>query len=394
MAADVWDAVVAGAGIAGLVTAKRLADAGRRVLLVDAKRFPRDKVCGGCLNADAVAGLHAAGLGAALADAETTHTLRLHAGRTVSLPVPAGLAISRHALDRGLLEHCRDAGVECREGVRVVGSRTAGDCRVVTLHGDRRETVPTRLLAAAHGLGGRPLVADAAPARVAQGTRLGAGTILAHCPADLPDGVIQMAVGAAGYVGLAPVEHGRLDVACALDAAAVQAAGSVAAAAAAIVRRSGLAETVSRGEPLLAALAAADWKGTPALTRTTGVLADDRYLAVGDAAGYVEPFTGEGMAWAVRGATALSRLADGILTCGWRPGDADRWRRLHRREVRRRQWRCRLLASLLRRPRLLTLAVAGIDRSRTVRRLAAVLTPPALAHPAATGRSMPTRRRT
>ena len=41
------------------------------------------------------------------------------------------------------------------------------------------------------------------------------------------------------------------------------------------------------------------WHGTPGLTRRTRPLARDRLFYLGDAAGYVEPFTGEGIAWAL-----------------------------------------------------------------------------------------------
>ena len=44
--ADVFDVAVVGAGPAGAVTAFYLARNGRRVLLLEQARFPRDKVCG------------------------------------------------------------------------------------------------------------------------------------------------------------------------------------------------------------------------------------------------------------------------------------------------------------------------------------------------------------
>ncbi|MGH8049004.1 MAG: FAD-dependent oxidoreductase, partial [Chthoniobacterales bacterium] len=47
---NVYDAIIVGAGPAGSVCAATLAQAGRRVLLLDKARFPRDKVCGDCLN--------------------------------------------------------------------------------------------------------------------------------------------------------------------------------------------------------------------------------------------------------------------------------------------------------------------------------------------------------
>jgi flavin-dependent dehydrogenase len=74
---------------------------------------------------------------------------------------------------------------------------------------------------------------------------------------------------------------------------------------------------------------------------------------VGDAAGYVEPFTGEGMAWAVASAAALAPIA----ARDWHPGLAREWEAAHRRVLGRRQLGCRVIAKALRFPRLTRLAV-------------------------------------
>jgi len=59
-----WDVVVIGAGPAGAVAARQLALRRFDVLLVDKSQFPRDKVCGCCVNAAAITALRRAGLGA------------------------------------------------------------------------------------------------------------------------------------------------------------------------------------------------------------------------------------------------------------------------------------------------------------------------------------------
>ena len=84
------------------------------------------------------------------------------------------------------------------------------------------------------------------------------------------------------------VEDGRLDVAAAFDPGVRPRAGGLGPAAAAILREAGC--------PAFPGLEALPWRGTPALTRTPRRVAGERWFAVGDAAGYVEPFTGEGMA--------------------------------------------------------------------------------------------------
>src|SRR5438093_13336967 len=104
-----WDAIVIGAGPAGSVAARQIALAGRRVLLLDKKSFPRRKVCGACLNQSSVAALERIGLGAALRNLHAPELnrfeLRVRAGsRRLSVSLPSGVAVSRATLD-ALLAH-------------------------------------------------------------------------------------------------------------------------------------------------------------------------------------------------------------------------------------------------------------------------------------------------
>ena len=108
-----WDAIVIGAGPAGALSARLLAREGLRVLLVERKRFPRPKVCGGCLNAQALAALARAGLDDRVLalGATRVHALRLHQhARTATIGLPPGLAVSRHALDAALASAAVEAG--------------------------------------------------------------------------------------------------------------------------------------------------------------------------------------------------------------------------------------------------------------------------------------------
>ena len=91
------------------------------------------------------------------------------------------------------------------------------------------------------------------------------------------------------------------------------------------------------------------WKGTPRLTRALSALGEERLFLVGDAAGYVEPFTGEGMGWALWGALALGPLADAGVA-RWDPALVDRWNVQHRRQVQQGQLLCKVVALGLRRP--------------------------------------------
>ena len=98
-----------------------------------------------------------------------------------------------------------------------------------------------------------------------------------------------------------------------------------------------------------------DLRGTPLLTRRATRCAARRLLVLGDAAGYVEPFTGEGIAWALHSALLATPLARAACT-DWREELATDWACILRRKVIRNQWTCQLLARLLRSP-----ALAGLS---------------------------------
>jgi 2-polyprenyl-6-methoxyphenol hydroxylase-like FAD-dependent oxidoreductase len=91
------------------------------------------------------------------------------------------------------------------------------------------------------------------------------------------------------------------------------------------------------------------WRGTPLLTSRPRRVASHRIFLIGDASGYVEPFTGEGIASALETAIAVALFAAESVN-GWNIGLAARWTRLHQRIVIDRQQICRQLSWVLRRP--------------------------------------------
>ncbi|MCS5617516.1 MAG: FAD-dependent oxidoreductase, partial [Pirellulales bacterium] len=97
-----WDVVVVGAGLSGSVAAREAARLGSRVLLVEKASFPRRKVCGCFLNANALASLAHLGLDSLIAAsrAPAVRGVFMAAGRRHAyLPLPTGAALSRHWLD-------------------------------------------------------------------------------------------------------------------------------------------------------------------------------------------------------------------------------------------------------------------------------------------------------
>jgi flavin-dependent dehydrogenase len=346
-----WDVVVVGAGPAGSLAARELARRGAAVLLVDRASFPRWKVCGACLNGQALAVLRAAGLDELPGRLGAVPLRRVwlgSRGRRALVPLPAGVALSREALDASLIRAALAAGADfLPETSAAVGPPTA-DARAVTLHGrDERAAVVARLVLAADGLGGTLLARGGT--RVAPGSWTGAGAVLPDGPAFYGAGAIFMACGTPGYVGLVRLEDGRLNVAAALEPAALRRVRQPGEVAAAVLEEVGL--------PTPAGLGRLAWRGTPPLTRGAPRPAAHRLFAVGDAAGYVEPFTGEGIAWALAAGRAVVGPALRAVA-RWEGGLAGEWAAAYDRIVRRRQATCRAARIVLHRPRLTGAAVA------------------------------------
>jgi 2-polyprenyl-6-methoxyphenol hydroxylase-like FAD-dependent oxidoreductase len=164
-----------------------------------------------------------------------------------------------------------------------------------------------------------------------------------------------MVVSRHGYVGLARCGTDQLNVAAALDPDSLYraTAGELVA---------GLLRDTGVSDPTLADLRLATWHGTPPLTSRPSRVTAERLFVVGDASGYVEPFSGEGMAAALECAAAVAPLAAQAAR-DWSSSLADRWETVQRRLVVDQLATCRQLAWILRRPWAAAAAV-GICRAQ------------------------------
>lgn len=369
---EVWDVVVVGSGLSGAVAAIGIATAGKRVLLAEQKTFPRDKVCGACLNSDAVAGLVHLGVETQLRKLGG-HAIRRYElaskGKSIELDLPEGLAVTRRALDAMLVTRAIDLGAEFLSGVRL----QLGDLPVAADVVNSVQNVPTdqranyrelhakgldrpiraRCVVMATGLSGESSSGTDKSDVVHQtGSRIGLGAAAADFPDAYEPGQIYMAVGRDGYVGLTVTEGDQLNLAAAIDRDASRASSPQQ------VCRQIL---VDAGFPINEPMLAGPWAGTAGLTRTRRSVSGTRVFYVGDSAGYVEPFTGEGMAWAIRSGRAVTPLA--IQSADqWDDSINVQWNTIMNDLVRNQQKWCRLFAKVLRYPRLVQGAVAVISR--------------------------------
>lgn len=345
MTPESWDVVVVGAGPAGSTVARQVARAGRSVLLVERSPWPRWKVCGACLNAGTLQQLDQAGLSDLRAHPEAAPLtgLALHGwGRRSRIPLEGSLALPRRVLDARLVAAAVADGADFRapSTASVVSGAPAGVHRVRLHSGGADTVVEAGVVVAADGLGGGLGLLPTTPGAQNSG-RIGLGAVFAEAPHDYEGGHIQMAVGPSGYVGAVRTGTGSLTVAAALDRAWIREHRSPGSAVNAVLTEAGLS-------PLVAA-PTQGWRGTPLLTRGSQKTAGHRVFSVGDAAGYVEPFTGEGMTWALAGAGALAPIVV-RATDRWDPALQDEWRWTHERIVRRSQRLCRAVAWSSHRP--------------------------------------------
>ena len=351
---EYWDAFVAGAGPAGATAARLLAGKGLSVLLVDRCAFPRDKVCGGCLNGAALDALEQSGLGGLLdgLGAHQLDTLDLRGyGRRAHISLPSGYAVSRRALDAALVREAQRAGTVFRPGTFARLGAEQAEGWLVDLKPRAGGTPPSkvhaRVVLAADGLDGGFLRGHPCfSSVVAPDSKIGLGVLAAVPASELRVGEIRMTVASEGYVGMVRLEDGLVDVAAAVDRRAL-----VGSTPEAVLRGILEREGVLAGFEIVRGI-----RGTPYLTRRRRIHGRRRMFLVGDATGYVEPFTGEGMSWALNSALRVAPLAAAARD-RWSESLLVEWERIHRRKIVGRQPVCRILRNLLGRPSITSMLI-------------------------------------
>jgi len=291
-----WDVAIAGGGPAGLSAAIAIAQKGLRTLVVDRQHAPIDKACGEGLMPAGLAALQR--LQVQIDPAETGRFTAIRwvqeDGRHVEapLPPPGGLGIRRLALHQALRQRATEAGVEQREATIEGHAQTAAGVELKTSSGP----VQARLLVAADGLHS-PLRKAAGLERHSDGPRRFG--LRQHFALE-PWGErveVHFAEGLEAYV--TPAGARRVGVAFLWEDGQVPAP---------ITFEAMLARFPLLQDRLASAPPDSKPHGAGPLLQHTSALRSGRLVLLGDAAGYVDAITGEGLSLAFDQAQLLASL--------------------------------------------------------------------------------------
>lgn len=346
------DVVIAGGGPVGLVTAIQAARRGLSAVVLERRRLPLDKACGEGLMPAGVRELEAMGIEVPAQAGQPFFGVRYLDGSTIVdahfRPERHGLAVRRTTLVRLLAEHARGRGVPVREGVEVLGYHRIDRERiaVTTSEGD----LEARYVIAADGLHSRlrGLAGLSLPGRA--NIRYGVRRHFRVRPwSQLVE--VHWSDGAEAYVSPLGPE---------LVGVAFLVWGTSARYASLLGRFPQLVERLRGAE------ACSDVRGAGPFEQRVRRRTADGLALVGDAAGYVDAITGEGLTLGFRCATALTQ----ILAAGRPLADYDEaYLEASRGYYRSTRWllavaarprmRRRLIAALSRSPRLFDVLVAA-----------------------------------
>lgn len=369
---DRTEVAIAGGGTAGAALAIRLATAGRDVVLFERRPVPRWRAAGVYTSPRTRGWLGMLGLDAATLDAVLQPIRAIDVGTAdreacrLEHDPPYASGVDRVALDRALLDRARAAGARVHEGstVRSVHVQDGVPSLDVEDPDGSRRAWRARTVVGADGP--RSIVARAAGVdRTLPWFRRAGLTVHRTDPRALTPGdpaIASMTLGDGWYCGVAPVPAGRVNIGVVVPADTLkrELVGS---------RPAALVQRIVRELP---APAGRSWRDGPdtddlaialPLAHRPRRLAGPGWLLVGDAAGFIDPLSGEGIQRALVSATLA---ADALIAGGGGAiAGASAAERYHRR-MRARYQAKDLLSWLLQvfftRPELVRYALARLER--------------------------------
>lgn len=305
-----YDAIIIGGGPAGASAAISLSQRGARILLLEEKRMPRGKLCGEFITPECFPTLERLGVMdrmlAAGARRLARVSLNVASGKSVQALISNmsndaswAMSLSRARFDQILFDRAREAGAVCLEGVAVNGcvGDEGGPRRVeaLSLKDGMRVSFEAPLIIDASGRNSRLMVGKRERIAGRRGSRLYA--LKAHFK-DVQgiDDQVELYFFPEGYGGLSMVEGGLVNLCFIVTEQALKdAAGDPSS-----VLRHTLMNNRLAGERLRDAKVEGKWHSAGPLTFGKRRLARDGVIAIGDASGMIDPFTGTGIQMALR----------------------------------------------------------------------------------------------
>ena len=328
-----YDVLIVGAGPAGSTCARLCALAGLKTAIIDKSRFPRRKTCGGAVSGRALSYLDFP-LPASFAEDECFGARIVHGHHAVSIRKEQRLAVlvDREQFDELLLKKAIEAGACFLPAEEAVSVRVEKGSIVLHTNAGGHEAL---FLVGADGV--QSVIANSVRPRFS--AKETAIALVSHVPAnECPinsrhPGSVEM------HFGVAPQGYGW-----AFPRRAYTSVGIMGIASRFSHAHAALTE-FSRSIGMPAASVRGHLIPLGGIKRT---IRSHRVLLVGDAAGFVDPFHGEGIAYAI----LSGRLAAGslcrVLVHGWEQERAFKWyerqcEQLIRKELRVALWMARLL---------------------------------------------------
>ena len=322
----IFDVVVIGGGPAGCAMALDLNRRGYDVALCDQAKFPRDKVCGEFISPGADPILEWLGV---LASIEALAPKRLKgvaissyesAELEIDYPVstetglrPSSLSVPRYQLDALFLKQVQNAGVKVFEQHKVTDFIFDDDC-VAGVHGwDENKTSFSLQAKLVVDAGGR----NAVSLRKFNLKQEGNGKIAfsAHWQGvRLPDDYCYMHVSRPGYTGISSVGNGRANVVLVVDRSALD------GKKAETLYHNVLMSNCRRCEMLQGAERVEPVRSVDSLAFAVKPVPCGGLTLVGDAMGFIDPFTGEGIYLSLRS----SQIAGEVIHAGFQNSNFSR----------------------------------------------------------------------
>ncbi|HKQ08616.1 MAG TPA: FAD-dependent oxidoreductase [Blastocatellia bacterium] len=306
----VHDIIIIGGGPAGTSAAITLAGRGARVLVLEEKRMPRGKLCGEFITPESFPTLERLGVMGLMLGAgaqRLTHlSLVVASGKRVETPLSAmsatadwAMSLSRARFDQILFERARAIGADCREGVAVKqciteGGRARG-VEALSLADGQVVRFEAPLIIDASGRNSRLMVNRDERRAGPRGARLyGLKAHLTNVQGINEQ--VELYFFPQGYGGLSLVEDGLVNLCFIADERSFRAAGGDAAK---IVEQTIMRNPLA-GERLRGAEVVGKWHSVGPLVFGHRRLSQGGVLAIGDASGMIDPFTGTGIQIALR----------------------------------------------------------------------------------------------